>query len=109
MVCLIKQDLERLLKGMLVDLKDQLHDSSTKGKPSGKSTWSEIKGKILCYTCQQPSHMRINCSQRMDRVTDERQRGFMSKRPENQVPLNINAREFTPNGAQQLNCTRPAQ
>lgn len=72
MICINKQDLE----GMLADFKGKEQDSNDNSQFSGKPTGTnnENRKRIVCFTCQEPGHISRNCSQRMNRRTDERQR-----------------------------------
>lgn len=111
MICINKQDLEGMLKDIMADLKGKEQDSKDKiqfpGKPTG--TNNENRRRIVCFACQEPGHISRNCSQRMNRMTDERQRGFSSSRLENRTAYNTNAKDFIPRQLQQLNCSGSAQ
>lgn len=76
------------------------------GKPTG--TNNENKKRIVCLTCQEPGHISRNCSQRMNRSTNERHRGFPRTTLDNRTAYNTNAREFIPRQSQ-LNCSGSAQ
>lgn len=89
MICISKQDLEGMLKYMLADLKGKEHNSND-NRPTG--TNNENKRIIVCFTCQEPGHISRNCSQRMNRSTNERHRGFSSTTLDNRTAYNTNAR-----------------
>lgn len=87
----------------MADLKGKEQDSKDKipfpSKPTG--TNNENRRRIVCFACQEPGHISRNCSQRMNRRTDERQRGFSSSRLENRTAYNTNAKDFIPRQLQQ--------
>jgi hypothetical protein len=109
MIYLNKSDLRGILREVLVGLKDQLQDSSSRSQLSGKPGYNENRRKIICFTCQQPGHISKNCPQKVDRRAYDDPRGFRSAGPENQTTFNTSARDFIPREPQQLNYSGSAQ
>ena len=104
MVCMNKEDLEELLKGMMANLKGSLNSTSTQSR----SSYNENK-KVVCYTCNEPGHISRNCPQKLGIATGGRPLGAPLQPQGNPNGFNVNAREFNPTATQQLNCSGSTQ